>query len=813
MALSKYHDEYLKADEYAIFHLEDSDLPTVKIKLPTLESFYDLPYDEALQQVTGYGMAPKDQHVENYRKIGLFSMPDKLVDIEEQVRAAGSKKKASSDKVSVQEIFDYIESDPVGFEEEIRWMDEQHLRAEHGHWLFIKGKPTYIDGVHYAYLLCWRIYNNKRRDSAPFYRDVDRKIFLFFRWAYTTKTAYFKYVLNYKDHFGKWQCNFYNSKKTAEEFARKEGYTYIVDEYDDYVEMPNRTVFGVVFPKRRRIGGTTQASFFLLMITLRRQFGGFAIQALTEETATEDVYHKKILEPYKRMWFFFKPAQNIHDSNSLKFVTSKNDLLSKGIEPHGGWVAPRSSANRAFDGNELAAYLNDESGKKENSNILAEFLEVIKNTLAYGESIHGFAIYVSTLGKIDEGGREFFEMCKRSFADDRGDNGQTQTGLVTMFIPAYEGYDGCVDMYGESIIEDPSEPFIPIENYAKGIMEYEKEGAKTKMQKSRDHKRKSKDFAGLSTELRNNPWTLREATRRNASGGGRNTESLTKRVSDIAFTRVPLTRRVRFFWSDGLTLRSGRPHKEGIKVMMEDDPEGKWVISYSAPPHLSNKCRYDQVSESWSPGIETLDRYVMGVDPYKSNEKDASTKVKFLSKGAGVIKWKRDPILDPDTKDMREWESNRVIMHYLNRPETTDEFCEDMLLPCVYYGCMANVERNVDVVITTWTRWKFRSYLMHLYNVVKGTLEPVPGYHASDATHQKGFNLIHDHLNHHVEREVHLPVLEQVVDIETFDDITKNDLFAAWEAAEIGCENSVPADMVSHSENSMKMDNMFHLFD
>lgn len=809
----KFDHLYLKEDEFASFGIDDPDLPDIHVKLPDLASFYGLPYDEALKLVQGYGLDPKDQHFENYRAKGFYNLPEKLQDIEEVVRlAAPGKKKDSADKVTVQEIFDYIESDPIGFADEINWIEEQHLRAEHGHWIFIKGKPTYIDGTHYAYLVTWRIYNSNRKDSKPFYRDVDRKIFLFFRWAYTTKSAHFKFVLHYKDQNGKWQASFYNSRKAAEDWAKREGYAYVVDEFNDDVEMPSRTVFGVVFPKRRRIGGTTQASFFLLMITIKRQFGWFAIQALTEDTALDDVYRKKILEPYKRMWFFFKPAQYGHDQNSLKFLPNKSDLLSKGIEPHGGGVVPRSSANKAFDGNELTAYLNDESGKKANSNILSEFLDTIKNTLAYGENIHGFAIYVSTLGKMDEGGREFFDMCKKSFADDRGDNGQTQTGLVTMFIPAYEAYDGCVDIYGESIIEDPAEPFIPIEYYGKADVKYEKEGAKTKMRKYRDHLLKNKNFAGLATEYRNNPWTLREATRRSAAGGGRNTEKLSKHISDLAFTKLPVTRRVKLYWSDGLTLRGGRPHKDGIHVICEDDPEGRFVISYNPPPHMTNIFRYDHVAESWAPGIETLDRYVLGIDPYKSNEKDAGSNVKFLSKGAGIMKWKRDPILDPDTKDLREWDSCRIILHYLDRPETTDEFAEDMLMAAVYYGCMANTERNIDTIITSWTRWKFRSYLMHLYNVVKGSLDQAPGYHASDATHQKGFNLIHDHLSHHINREVHLEVLEQAADIESFQDITKNDLFAAWEAAEIGCENSIPADMVAHGTNNFNMGKMFDLF-
>jgi hypothetical protein len=59
LAISKYHDIYNKEDEYAVYHGDDPVLETLKIKLPSVESFYGKSWDEAVQLIDGYGLHPK----------------------------------------------------------------------------------------------------------------------------------------------------------------------------------------------------------------------------------------------------------------------------------------------------------------------------------------------------------------------------------------------------------------------------------------------------------------------------------------------------------------------------------------------------------------------------------------------------------------------------------------------------------------------------------------------------------------------------------------------------------------------------------
>lgn len=808
-------DLYVREDIEVRYHTDDPDLPETIIKLPSLESFYKCSWDEAIKKVDGYGLHPKDQHYEKYRELGFYSLPEKLKDLQDVVRKKLRKK--DTEPINPYELFDEIESDPIYYADEIKWIEKQLLRSENGHWVFLNGKPTYLDGTHYAYLLCWPIGNTHRRDRLPFYRDVDRRIFLYFKWAYTTRSAYFKYVLTYKHRNGEVNNLFFNNKQAAERKGKELGGAYIIDDWNDMVEMPYRTVFGVVFPKRRRIGGTSQGAFFCLMITLKRSMGIFAIQALTAETAIDDVYKKKVLNPYRHMWFFFKPASNPHDTNHLAFSPIKLSVLSADTPPHGGQVIPRSSENKAFDGLELTAYLNDESGKKKDGNILHEFRDTIKNTLAYGQDIHGFALYVSTFGDFEKGGgSQFFEMCRRSFADNRNDLGQTQSGLATLFVPAYDGFDNCVDLYGASVIEDPEEPFVSIENYADNKLKGKKIepkyfGAKSVLTAARRHLQQNKDWAGLNNEVRNNPWFLREANVRKTSGETWNTSELTEQIAELECS-VPRTRRVNLYWSDGLSIRQRR-HKEGISVVVEDAPDtGNFVISLLPPEPVRSLCEFDPRSGWWAPNADYAGQFVLGVDPYKFGERDAVSSMKRLSKGAGILKYKRDHIIDPDDKPMSEWQSNRIVAHYLHRPPEPEEFCEDMLKLSVLFNAMCCTERNVPVVMDKWREWGFEGYLIYLVNPATQEPEKTPGINTGPHTHQRGFGLIQTHLKSNVKREIHLEPLKQVLDTEGPDDVTNNDLFAAWEMAEIAIENSY-SDVMLEARKPKKIVNFLRFYD
>jgi len=465
---------YRKEATHFHANLDDPDLGgknAIRIDLPSVESFFGKEWDEAIKEIDGYGLHPKNQKYNYYRDKNYYKLPAKLENLEQIIRRKSNGKIKEKDRLYPEDLFDELEANPLYYKEEIDWIKLQIKRSLQGYWCFINGRPTYIDGWHYTYLNWWGVENENRRDRLPDYRDVDRRIFLFFRWAYTTKTAHFNYELTFRKN-GKYRVKYFNNDKSAIQYARVENCTsHILNDNDGQgydVEMPNRTVYGVVFPKRRRVGATFMGSHVGFRIATDNSLGTFAIQALTEETATDDVYKKKILASWKNYPFFFKPCSNGNDTNALVFTKRDKTTLGGDIVQHGGWIRPRSSANKAFDGNKLFAYLNDESGKKQSGDVLHEFTDTIKNALAQGRNIHGFSLYTSTFGEFESGGgKEYFELCRKSYGHKRNDNGVTASGLVTLFIPAYDGLDGYVDEFGYSVIDDPDEPFIDLEGNEK----------------------------------------------------------------------------------------------------------------------------------------------------------------------------------------------------------------------------------------------------------------------------------------------------------------------------------------------------------
>jgi hypothetical protein len=796
--MSQHHEKYKKEQAHVMYNEDDPDLGgenAIRVELPSVESFFGKPWDEAIKEIDGYGMAPEDQTFDHYRNNKFFALPAKLKGIEEIIRRKRNLK--AKDKLFPEDYFDEVESDPLFYKDEIEFIRTTNNRARRGYWCFINGTPTYIDGWHYTYLCYTPIDNDNRRDRLPDYRDVDRRIFIFFRWAYTTTWSKFKYVLTYRKGTSVRQ-KYFNNKATAAQFVRTEAIdSYILDDEGYYVDMGYRTVFGVVFPKRRRVGATFMGSHVGMRIAVDNSLGTFAIQALTEDTAIEDVYQKKILAPWRHYPWFLKPCASTADTNALVFTKKGSVTFSGDTVEHGGWIRPRSSANKAFDGNKLHAYLNDESGKKQSGNVFHEFTDTIRNSLAQGQNIHGFALYTSTFGEFESGGgKEYFELCVKSYSHKRNDNGITASGLVTLFVPAYDGYDGRVDMYGMSVIEDPEKPYMNLEG------QLIDEGAKSTLKKTRAYYEEIKDWNSLNNEIRNNPWNLREAGRKANRSNYWDMGVLKGRISALKFGDKR-TVSVNLEWVNGpwssVRIVDGTPAKPG-----------KWIISLRPIPEMTNKYMYDDRNQTYRPSPDVVGRYVLGCDPFSYDTKDVSGKKK--SNGGGGMYMRNDPLVDGSDKDPLEHVTGDFVMTYNNRVDTTDEYCEDMLLAAVYCGAMVNTERNVSHVIKYFRDHHAEGYLMHMIDPTTGKIDPIPGVRTGPAVQEKIFAKFGDYVKNTGHRARHIELLEEIESAQSFSDMTDLDVFAACGMALLGAESAYP-DMIKKDNTSSDFSGFIEMYD
>jgi hypothetical protein len=168
-------------------------------------------------------------------------------------------KKLERDCTTLDEIWDKLNKNKQYYWQEIEFIRKQWIRRLNGYWFMCNGKPTYIDG--WMYLYC----NFYHLDTGlPKYRDRDRRFFIFARYCYTT---------------------------TEDEKGNDVGY---------------RTCFGFNYPKHRREGASYKAELINYEIISRTQEAKGGIQSMDESTA-KMVFRDKLVKPWKKMPFFFKP--------------------------------------------------------------------------------------------------------------------------------------------------------------------------------------------------------------------------------------------------------------------------------------------------------------------------------------------------------------------------------------------------------------------------------------------------------------------------------------------------------------------------
>ncbi len=105
--------------------------------------------------------------------------------------------------------------------------------------------------------------------------------------------------------------------------------------------------------------------------------------------------------------------------------------------------------------------------------------------------------------------------------------------------------------------------------------------------------------------------------------------------------------------------------------------------------------------------------YTAGSDPFKFNE------VKYKgSNGAGQVYEFFNPNIDTPNIDPKDYVTDNFCVEYLARP-TVEEYCEDMLMMCEFYGCKMFSENNIDVVNKHFIKRKRRRYLKYQITVKK----------------------------------------------------------------------------------------------
>ena len=532
---------------------------------------------------------------------------------------------------NVKTIFDWRDYPNEHKDKWFDYIDEEFDRRENGFWFNNNGVPTYITGTHYMYLQ-W----SKIDVGAPEFRESNRLFYLFWEACKADKRCY-----------------------------------------------------GICYLKNRRSGFSFMASSETVNAATISSDSRFGILSKSGWDAKK-MFTDKVVPISVNYPFFLKPIQDgmerpkselAYRVPAQKFTRKKlqtNEQLEEivGLDTTIDW---KNTGDNSYDGEKLNLLVHDESGKWDRPDNILNNWRVTKTCLRLGSRIIGKCMMGSTSNSLDKGGDNFKKLYRDSNVTKRNKNGQTKSGLYSLFIPMEWNYEGFMDRYGIPLFNTPENPvqdmhgdYIDI-----GVInhwENEVEGLK-------------KDQDALNEFYRQFPRTEEHAFRDETQNSIFNLAKIYEQIDFNDDVNNPGISKGNFQWVNGV---------KDSKVIFYPDPKGRFNISWTPDPHLQNNIIIKNGIKH--PGNEHMGAF--GCDSY-----DISGTVDGQgSKGSlhGLTKF-----------SMENTPPSMFFLEYIARPATSEIFFEDMLMALVFYGMPLLAENNKPRLLYYLRRRGYRGYSMN----------------------------------------------------------------------------------------------------
>jgi len=532
----------------------------------------------------------------------------------------------------IKTIFDWKNYKEDFKEEWYEFIDQEFKRREQGFWFVNKDKPTYITGTHFVYLQYSKIDIGK-----PDFRESNRLFFIF------------------------WEA------------CKADGRCY-----------------GMSYLKNRRSGFSFMASAETVNMATISSDARFGILSKSGADAKK-MFTDKVVPISVNYPFFFKPIQDGMDrpKTEIAYRVPASKLTRRsitetvrpesldGLDTTVDW---KNTGDNAYDGEKLRLLVHDESGKWERPNNILNNWRVTKTCLRLGSRIIGKCMMGSTSNALDKGGANFKKLYNNSDVTKRNSNGQTSSGLYSLFIPMEWNYEGYIDSYGFPVFENPKEKVVDAfgDEIKIGVLEYwknEVEGLKD-------------DQDGLNEFYRQFPRTTEHAFRDEAKESLFNLTKIYEQIDHNAdLNNIASVTIGSFQWENGV---------RDSKVMFMPNKDGNFRISWVPPYNLQNRVIVKNGTKY--PGNDHCGAF--GCDSY-----DISGTVDGRgSNGSlhGLTKF-----------SMEDVPPNHFFLEYIARPQTAEIFFEDVLMACVFYGMPLLCENNKPRLLYHFKRRGYRGFSMN----------------------------------------------------------------------------------------------------
>jgi len=550
----------------------------------------------------------------------------------------------------IKTIYDFKAQREDTKEKYYKYIDDEFNHRVDGYWFMCNGTPCYLTGSHYVYLNWTKI-----DVGAPDFRHANRIFFYF--WE-ACKADY--------------RC------------------------------------YGMCYLKNRRSGFSFMASSEIVNIATTTKDSRFGILSKSGADAKK-MFTDKVVPISTNYPFFFKPIQDGMERpktelsykvpsrrltrNTIRATASSSDEIQDGLDTTIDW---KNTGDNSYDGEKLQLLIHDESGKWERPDNILNNWRVTKTCLRLGSKIVGKCMMGSTSNALDKGGNNFKKLYYDSDVTKRNKNGQTSSGLYSLFLPMEWGYEGFIDKYGYPVFDTPSKAIEGIdgEQIRTGVIEHwenEVEGLKN-------------DADSLNEYYRQFPRSEKHAFRDETLNSLFN---LTKIYEQIDYNEE--------MTSKGYVVTGNFSWEKGIKdsqVRWNPMKSGRFKIAWIPPKVLQNNII--EKNGIKYPANDSLGAF--GCDSY-----DISGTVG----GGGSNGALHGLTTFSMTSDVP---TNKFFLEYVARPQTAEIFFEDVLMACVFYGMPILAENNKPRLLYYFKRRGYRGFSMNRpdklkYNLSKTELE------------------------------------------------------------------------------------------
>ena len=417
--------------------------------------------------------------------------------------------------------------------EQVQFIVDEIDRLNNGEWVYIGGEATYINNFCYFFLSHFILEDS---GEYPEYRD--------------TSLYYYRFV-------------------------------EICDKM--------RLCTGHTLMKGRRLGATSMVMARMLLkalLTRNKSFGITSKTGVDAETAFGFlVIAFQALKPYLKpqMEGNESPKKVLSLKKQANRIKKDQKVSNSNREGLNNKVLWRSTSSNTFDGGAYEEILVDESGKFPSDVPIDKYLAVVTKCVKKGAKVTGKLCLPTTVNPPKDGGAAYRIVYDNSDQSKADYLGQTKTGLNRIMIPAYLGFAGYMDMFGNSVWQTPTEEQRA---YLESTGECPDPNIGSKAYLEHIRKQLESDNEALQEEIRMNPFNAIEVFETSNNRCLFDVKNLNDREAELIDR---LEEQGKNPYKDELGRRGWFQKSPSGRVHFVDDKEGLWYVDNLISEEESNR--------------------------------------------------------------------------------------------------------------------------------------------------------------------------------------------------------------------------------